>query len=146
MRTDRQPLAAPPSAGIDIPHRSSERRVDRIDGPARPLGAKRAALQLRRQRALADRASTRAQATDPSALSFVSKDAAINFSLRATSLGLLLERTQTQLAGTRLVQSMVFVDQVTFERWCQSEPMRFDDPVLYDQLRRLGHAALNDRR
>ena len=51
MSTDCQPPAASPSAAIEVSPPFSKRRVDRIDEPARPLGAKRAALQLRRQSA-----------------------------------------------------------------------------------------------
>jgi hypothetical protein len=83
---------------------------------------------------------------DAGALILASKDNSIAFSLRATGVGLLIERTQRQPVGSRLVQTMVFADPTTFERWCASEPIRFDDPVLYDQLRREGHEALCGKR
>lgn len=37
---------------------------------------------------------------------------------------------------------MVFADQEVFDRWCEVEPLRFGDALLYSQLRREGHAAL----
>ncbi|MFZ2990695.1 hypothetical protein [Ideonella sp.] len=119
--------------------------MDRIDEPARPLGAKRAALQLRRQSAPVP-VEAKDQRTDTGERTLASQDATVAFALRATAFGLLIERTQRQAFGTRLVQTMVFEDQPTFDRWCDSEPMRFDDPMLYDRLRREGHDALGGPR
>lgn len=119
--------------------------MDRIDEPARPLGAKRAALQLRRQSA-PHAAEANDQRTGTGERTLASRDATVAFALRATAFGLLIERTQRQAVGTRLVQTMVFEDQPTFDRWCDSEPMRFEDPMLYDRLRREGHEALGGQR
>ncbi|MBK9362223.1 MAG: hypothetical protein IPM99_14380 [Rubrivivax sp.] len=145
MSTDCQPPAASTSAAIEVSPPFSKRRLDRIDEPARPLGAKRAALQLRRQSApLA--AEAKEQRTGTGERTLASRDATVAFALRATAFGLLIERTQRQAVGTRLVQTMVFEDQPTFDRWCDSEPMRFEDPMLYDRLRREGHEALGGQR
>lgn len=150
MSTDCQPGAATATLLVDttpIPRR----RVDRIDEPARPLGPKRAALQLRRlQRsptpAPAKLAPEVVCASRRDAVLLASKAGDVSFSLRATDQGCLVERTQRQAVGARLVQTMVFADQATFERWCAVEPIRFEDPVLYDQLRREGHGALDGKR
>ena len=145
MSTDCQPPAASTTAVIEVSPPFSKRRMDRIDEPARPLGAKRAALQLRRQSApLAAEAKDQRIGTGERTLA--SKDATVAFALRATAFGLLIERTQRQAVGTRLVQTMVFEDQSTFDRWCDSEPMRFEDPMLYDRLRREGREALGGQR
>ena len=145
MSTDCQPPAASTSAAIEASPPLSKRRLDRIDEPARPLGAKRAALQLRRQSApLA--AEAKEQRTGAGERTLASRDATVVFAMRATAFGLLIERTQRQAVGTRLVQTMVFEDQPTFDRWCDSEPMRFEDPMLYDRLRREGHEALGGQR
>ena len=148
MSTECRPSAAPSVAPIELPSPLGKRRVDRIDEPARPLGAKRAALQLRRQRTagpvVRPAAKDRANQQDDRIL--VSKDASVTFTLRATILGLLIERAQGQHLGARLVQTMVFADAGSFDRWCASEPIRFEDPVLYDQLRREGHEALGGKR
>jgi hypothetical protein len=118
------------------------RRLDRIDQPARSLGAKRAALQVRRLSA--SKKPSRPKDGPPvcGALTLVSQDQTVTFTLRGTALGLVMERTQRQTVGTRLVQVMVFTNPPAFERWCAFEPMRFEDALLYSHLRREGHAAL----
>ena len=145
MSTDCQPPAASTTAAVEVSPPLCRRRMDRIDEPARPLGAKRAALQLRRQSAPAV-AEAKDQRTVTGERTLASKDARVAFAMRATAFGLLIERTQRQAVGTRLVQTMVFEDQPTFDRWCDSEPMRFEDPMLYDRLRREGHEALGGQR
>lgn len=149
MSTECRPSAASSAAPIDVSPPLNKRRIDRIDEPARPLGAKRAALQIRRQRSArpAVRPTSKNDANHKEGeRTLASKDNAVAFTLRATSLGLLIERTQGQSVGARLVQTMVFADRDTFDRWCASEPIRFEDPVLYDQLRREGHEALGGKR
>ncbi|HBU21181.1 MAG TPA: hypothetical protein DEF32_23150 [Hydrogenophaga sp.] len=120
----------------------SRRRVDRIDEPARPLGAKRAALQLRRKRPAVTGVRGKVQALRAAEVTLTSQDERVAFTLRPTALGLLVERTQRQPMGTRLIQVMVFADQEVFDRWCEVEPLRFGDALLYSKLRREGHAAL----
>lgn len=120
----------------------SRRRIDRIDEPARPLGAKRAALQVRRERSASKSKGSRHGPLEVGVLTLASNDETVAFTLRATALGLVIERTQRQAIGTRFVQVMVFDDQPTFDRWCEFEPMRFEDALLYGHLRREGHAAL----
>lgn len=146
MSTDCQPSAAAPPAARDASPPSGKRRLDRIDEPARPLGAKRAALQLRRLRNSVARDAATPQASGLETLSLMSKDGSVGFVMRASLNSLLVERTQHQALGARLVQCMTFGDQGTFDRWCESEPMRFEDAVLYDQLRREGHDALGGKR
>jgi hypothetical protein len=148
MSTECRPSAASSPAPIEPSSPRAKRRIDRIDEPARPLGAKRAALQVRRQRTArpAARPTARDDANHENEQSLISKDNAVAFKLRATALGLLIERTQSQPVGARLVQTMVFADVDSFDRWCTSEPIRFEDPVLYDQLRREGHEALGGKR
>lgn len=120
----------------------SRRRLDQIDQPARALGAKRAALQVRRQRPTGRPKGPQAIALEAGVLTLASQDETVVFKLRATELGLVMERTLRQVVGTRLIQVLVFADQTAFDRWCASEPMRFEDALLYSQLRREGHAAL----
>jgi hypothetical protein len=143
MSTECQPPEPSLPAAVEVSPPFGKRHVDQIDELARPLGAKRAALQLRRQ-GLAPAACRKANPSDAGALTLVSKNASVTFTLRATAFGLLVERTQRPVVGTRLVQVMIFVDLPAFDRWCHSEPMRFDDPVLYVQLRREGYGALSE--
>jgi hypothetical protein len=148
MSTECRPSAASSPAPIELSSPRVKRRIDRIDEPARPLGAKRAALQIRRQRTTrsAARMPAKNDANHENERSLTSQDNAVAFNLRATALGLLIERTQSQPVGARLVQTMAFTDVDSFDRWCASEPIRFEDPVLYDQLRREGHEALGGKR
>jgi|SRR3990167_342342 hypothetical protein len=129
--------ASPPLAGG-----AGRRRLDRIDEPARPLGAKRAALQLRRKKPVVTGVRGKVQALRAAEVTLTSQDERVAFTLRSTALGLLVERTQRQTVGTRLVQIMVFADHEIFDRWCEVEPLRFGDALLYSKLRREGHAAL----
>jgi len=148
MSTECHPSAAPSAAPIEVSPPLNKRRIDRIDEPARPLGSKRAALQIRRQRSAPPPARTVAKgaANQQDERTLVSKDASVTFTLRATALGLLIERMQSQPVGARLVQTMVFDNPDLFDRWCASDPIRFDDLVLYNQLRREGHDALGGKR
>ena len=140
MNTDCQPPAEVPKAVSPVSAPSSTRCVDSIDEPARPLTAKRAALQQRRQRDPHVRTGARAAGT--LAATFESSDGTVAFALRGSPQGLLVERTQRHPAGARLMQCLVFVDPATFDRWCDSDPIRFEDPVAHAHLRRAGHEAL----
>lgn len=120
----------------------SRRRIDRIDEPARPQGAKRAALRVRRKTSASKQSKSKNAPEEPGVLTLASMSQTVAFTLRATALGLVIERTQCQVVGTRLVQVMVFTDQPAFDRWCEFEPMRFEDALLYGKLLREGHAAL----
>jgi hypothetical protein len=130
-----------PSTSAVVTRRSVKRRVDPIDAPARPLGSKRLALIAKRTNAAAstsDRNAVRIAAGDTL---LANHDGTVTFLLRATRYGLVMERTQRQDSGIRLVQTMVFHDVKSFERWCAVEPLRFDDGLLFSKLGRAGHAT-----
>jgi hypothetical protein len=141
MKPNRMASNAPPAERDDADTPGGHRRIDSLDQPARPLGAKRAALQLRRQRPT--RAPRQSSATPGlrSACTLTSCDGRTTFTLHPTTEGLLIDRTQLQLIGSRLTQSMVFADQPAFDRWCSAEPLRFEDAVLFGHLVREGHGA-----
>ncbi|RYE81233.1 MAG: hypothetical protein EOO80_01685 [Oxalobacteraceae bacterium] len=127
----------------DHASQSLHRRVDRIDEPARPLGEKRAALHAQRQRDARMNGTAAPRATSGfHERVLTSKHTAIAFLIDATADGLVVERTQRQTAAACVVQTLVFGDEAEFDRYCESEPLRFDDPAVYDQLRRKGHEAL----
>lgn len=130
MSTDLQHGAAQVAAPHMLKQIEKRRHSDAIDQPARPLGAKRQALQTRRAQ------------TPNLAVSQVANSASTTFELHPTTTGLLVERTQSRPLGTCLVQTMFFKDLRMFERWCDAEPTRFDDPMRFSQLRRDGHEAL----
>ena len=119
---------------------SGIRRRDSVDEPARPLGKKRAALQAQRRR------SPMRVESVPAACKIVSTDATLAFGLRRTPSGLLVERSHCPRRGARVVQTMLFDSASGFDRWCDSEPVRFENPLLHAQLRREGHAVLDGER
>jgi hypothetical protein len=124
------------------------RQCDPIDQPARPLGVKRVALQAQRRRhslaAWRKRLTGRKQATKARVIT--SDDGTLAFAVVRTSRGLLVERRHWPLEGLRTAQTMLFDSATAFDRWCDSEPVRFDNPGLHAQLRREGHEILDDDR
>lgn len=120
---------------------SVKRRIDPIDAPARPLGTKRSALVVKRADSAALSAGRKAARAATGDSLLVSADGTVTFLMRSTSYGLLMERTQGQPAGMRLVQAMVFGDVKCFDHWCAVEPLRFEDGLLFSKLVREGHAA-----
>ena len=130
-----------PSASAVVTRPSVKRRIDPIDAPARPLGSKRLALIAKRTNAAAstsDRHAARIAAGDTL---LANHDGTVTFLLRATSYGLLMERTQRHGAGIRLIQTMVFRDEKSFDLWCAVEPLRFEDGLLFNKMVREGYAA-----
>jgi hypothetical protein len=133
------------SARSVLTQSSVKRRIDPIDAPARPLGSKRSALVVKRADSAALSAGHKTGLAAAGDSLLVSADGAVTFLLRATNFGLLMERTQRQGAGTRLVQTMVFRDVKSFDLWCAVEPLRFGDGLLFSKLVREGHAAFTAR-
>lgn len=133
----------------DDPERDTgrrRRRADAIDAPARPLGAKCAALQSRRRRAIASLTLGPTRCDDSGAIYLRSATSRVRLVLRTSPVGLFVERSQCRELGYRLTQCMVFADPGTFDRWCAIEPLRFEDPMLHGQLVRHGHDALDSPR
>jgi hypothetical protein len=142
MSADLNPIAVATPNPAAVAEPLCQRRIDRVDEPARPLGAKRAALQIRRKRPAGRTGGSKTASFDAGTRTLVSQDKTVAFTLRATALGLVIERTQRQVVGTSLLQVLVFTEQTAFDRWCEFEPMRFEDALLCSRLRREGHAAL----
>jgi hypothetical protein len=132
---------ATPSASAVVTRPSVKRRIDPIDAPARPLGTKRLALIAKRTNAAASTSDRHAVRVAAGENLLANHDGSVTFLLRATRYGLVMERTQRQASGIRLVQTMVFHDVNSFDRWCAVEPLRFDDGLLFSKLGREGHAA-----
>ena len=146
MSNESAPSAIAPMAAVDVSTSPFVRRQDRIDLPARPLGPKIAALQLRRRRAQLGSLASKTPGRSAQTVSLISNDGTVMFAICAAPDGLLVQRTQCQALSAHLVQCLVFVDLNTFTRWCDSEPVRFADPVLFDRLRREGDEALGGKR
>lgn len=112
----------------------------------RPLGEKRALLHAQRQRADKVRFVARPAAGSDGALLLRTEDGAVAFVLRRATSGLTVERTQRRPLGACLVQTLLFTVHEAFARWCEADAVRFDEPVLYDRLRREGDALLGCKR
>lgn len=109
---------------------------DHAAQPARALGPKASQLQARRQQHGAARPG--AASAPREALQLTTADAAVTFMLKASGGMLYVERIQRRPLGTHVVQCMVFGSADDFARWCDAEPLRFDDPGLHQRLCRRG--------
>jgi hypothetical protein len=134
MSTDPTSSEGPEPADGEAPSTTGWSNRDHAALPALALGPKAAVLQARRQQRL----GTRPGAGSEAGVRLSTADAALTFVLRAAGSALYLERTQRRPLGTHLVQSMVFASADEFRRWCDAEPLRFDDPNLHRRLRRHG--------
>lgn len=109
---------------------------DHAAQPARTLGPKaRVLMSRRRQRS---DASPSLDVAHDDALRLTTVDAGLSFTLKPAEGALYLERIQCRPIGTHIVQCMVFANAQIFLRWCDAEPLRFDDPGLHHRLRHQG--------
>lgn len=60
----------------------------------------------------------------------------LRFVLRRVAGGLYVEREEFPRRGTRTSISVEFADRQDFERWCNDDPSRFDNPLLHQRVRR----------
>ena len=113
----------------------------RLDPIPRPLGAKRSALQARKHRhatLLWHVGLVRTTGADGACL-LTSTDGTTAFAISRTTTALVVEKRHCPLEGPQTSHVMLFENGAAFDRWCDIEPTRFDDPLLCDQLRRRGH-------
>lgn len=72
-----------------------------------------------------------------------SEDGQVCFRLRPTPSGLLVQRDRRRRESrARLVQSVVFSSIDGFARWCESDSVRFDYPIILSTVKREGDALL----
>lgn len=113
----------------------------RLDPIPRPLGAKRQALQARKHRHATVRwhvGLIRTTGSDSPCI-LTSADGTTAFAISQTASALVVEKMHCPHEGPRTSHVMLFESEAVFNRWCDIEPIRFDDPLLCDQLRRRGH-------
>ena len=85
--------------------------------------------------------------TPPRRLSTRGRHGALEFRLCRLARGLYVEREDHPCRGLRTLEVACFAQAREFERWCDDDPVRFDHPQLYVQLRReadtlwRGHAS-----
>ena len=127
--------------------RGAARQQDPIDKPARRLGPKRSALQRQRHRKVLAtwHAGVTGSGSSASAQLLASSDGALEFAIHRVPTGLMIEKRLWRPSGPRTAQTLFFRDAAGFDRWCELEPVRFEDPLLYGELRRQGHDALGKR-
>ena len=74
-----------------------------------------------------------------------SDDGFVRVWLRITRFGLWVRRERRRAdEHARLVQSVVFPDSHGFERWCDSDSVRFDYPIVSSTVKREGGALLDE--
>jgi hypothetical protein len=132
--------AAGVSAARGVPGRNQHSDV------ARPASGKHALLHARRLRLRESRVTAHPSDEGDLALRLRTEDGALVFVLQPAASGLVVERTQRRPLGACFVQTLLFTDHDGFARWCEADAVRFDEPVLYDRLRREGHARLGGKR
>ncbi|HEV6967934.1 hypothetical protein [Roseateles sp.] len=110
------------------------------------LPTKRAKLHARRFPHLTSawRAGLSLKAGGPGGHLLTSRDGTLAIAIRSTPVGLWVERRHCPLSGPRTAHTLIFESPATFDKWCAAEPLRFDDPILYDALRREGHEAFGE--
>jgi hypothetical protein len=69
-----------------------------------------------------------------------SDDGAVEFKLARIRSGVFVERVQVRTGIARVVQSVLFIDDSSFNRWCDADAVRFSHPVIYVNLKRKGDA------
>jgi len=62
----------------------------------------------------------------------------VHFFLQRVSGGLYVEREEIPRRGLRTLQSVQFTSASEFNRWCDSDPVRFEHPLLHAGLKRDG--------
>lgn len=67
-----------------------------------------------------------------------SDDKVLTVQITARPGGIAVQRTERRPGGKRVVQSMYFVDESTFVRWCQADDLWFAYPLLFSKLTRRG--------
>jgi len=119
--------------------RTLHRKIDPIDSP-RTLGAMRLALHDQRHRQdVADWHVGLLKTGDQGTCVLISSSGTVAFAIARSESGLFIEKRCCPPIGPRTSHAMLFKDISTFDRWCDLEPTRFDDPLLCDLLRRRGH-------
>jgi hypothetical protein len=68
------------------------------------------------------------------------------FTLARTAKGVFVERVQLREGRGRVAQSVIFMDDSSFERWCNADPVRFEYPLVHANLKRHGNTLLHPDR
>jgi hypothetical protein len=80
--------------------------------------------------------SQRTGADGTRSLSARDRHGEVHFLLQSVAGGVYVEREAMPRRGLHTVQSILFDDPDSFMRWCDSDPVRFEHPVLHTNLKR----------
>ena len=69
-----------------------------------------------------------------------SDDGSVSFTLAPAPSGVFVERVRLRNGTSRVVQSVLFTDDQSFQRWCDADSTRFEYPLVYVSLKRDGDA------
>jgi heme-degrading monooxygenase HmoA len=78
----------------------------------------------------------------PMTESIRSDDGNVSFTLFHVADALFVERVQLHGGRHRTVHFTLFEDEPSFDSWCNSDPVRFDYPLVHVRLRRHGGRLL----
>jgi hypothetical protein len=71
-----------------------------------------------------------------------SGDGELTFALQATANGLFVERVVQRRHKGRVVQAAEFEDLAGFRRWCDSDAVKFQHPLVHHRLLQLADEML----
>jgi hypothetical protein len=71
-----------------------------------------------------------------------SDDGIVAFTLYRARVGVFVERVQLRQGKGRVVHSIIFTDDSSFERWCDADSVRFEYPLVHVSLKRHGNTLL----
>jgi hypothetical protein len=74
-----------------------------------------------------------------------SDDGLVEYALHDVAGKLAVERVRAQHGTSRVEQVSLFADWSSFERWCDSDALRFEYPLVHTHLKRHGAAILGGR-
>ena len=69
-----------------------------------------------------------------------SEDGVVAMHVAATETGVFVERKFSHSTPALIVMAMLFDDAERFAAWCDADVARFDYPMLFQRLKRDGHA------
>lgn len=69
----------------------------------------------------------------------ISPDGAIVFVMKRTRAGVHMERTHVRSPSSRVSHAMMFASPEEFDRFCEADDVRFQYPIVYQQIKRECH-------
>ena len=66
----------------------------------------------------------------------VAASGAVRVALQRQACGVLLELEECRLVGPRVVVVTSFTQASSFQDWCADDPLRFEEPIVHQQVRR----------